>query len=165
MKKGGNFLGVLVLVGIVALLGSAQFGYGKGKPGAVPEKVVPLKKCCIAGDYDGTYAETCPLGMRLYYPLRFYMYIDQAACGSKIKGHVEICNEFYQLSGIVTASGTCCKLEGELRGVAGNPTAGKVIRVNATLCRDARGKWYSNNGVYQFITGRDCGGGFTLIQR
>lgn len=47
MKRGRILLGILVLVGIVALLGSAQFSYGKTKPGAAPEKAVPLKKCAV----------------------------------------------------------------------------------------------------------------------
>jgi hypothetical protein len=41
MKRGGIVLGIVVLVGIVALLGSVQFGYGKEKPGAVLKKAGP----------------------------------------------------------------------------------------------------------------------------
>jgi len=44
MKRKRILLGILILVGIVAFLGSAQFGYSQGNP-AMQEKIVPCKQC------------------------------------------------------------------------------------------------------------------------
>jgi hypothetical protein len=44
MKRGKILLGIVVLVGIVAFMGSAQFSHGKGKPGTTEQSAVPGAK-------------------------------------------------------------------------------------------------------------------------
>jgi uncharacterized protein (DUF2147 family) len=157
MKRGMILLGILVLVGIVAFVGSAQFSYGKGKP---------VKACCIAGTYDGTYADTpskiCPRPGTG----KFIMDITQANCDPKIAGKVvnPANGETYKLDGTVTPEGKCCRLEGELHGVSGT-IVGKVMKFKGTLCKDRLGKWYCKDGVYTAVTPPGCGGKFTLKQK
>ncbi len=120
--------------------------------------------CCIAGSYHGTYADKLSATCKKPGTGKFTLVIKQQAnCGSTIEGKVvnTANNNTHYLKGTVTPSGLCCKLEGEMKGVAGTPTAGDVIKIKAILCKKGD-KWYSTDGTYTNPAG--CSGTFTLTQ-
>jgi hypothetical protein len=120
--------------------------------------------CCTAGSYNGTYADKLSATCKKPGTGKFTLIIKQQAnCGSAIEGKVvnTANNNTHYLKGTVTPSGVCCKLEGEMKGVAGTPTAGDVIKIKAILCKKGD-KWYSTDGTYTNPAG--CSGTFTLTQ-
>ncbi|MCJ7663603.1 MAG: hypothetical protein MUO24_05120 [Desulfobacterales bacterium] len=120
--------------------------------------------CCISGTYNGTYRDKPSVTCKKPGAGKFTLVIKQQAnCGGTIEGKVvnTANNHTHYLKGTVTPSGICCKIEGELKGVAGTPTAGEVIKIKIILCKK-NGKWYSTDGTYTNPTG--CNGTFTLTQ-
>jgi hypothetical protein len=129
----------------------------------------PVRKCCIAGTYNGEHKDTLSATCADPKTEKFILTITQSAgCGSSITGEVKTIKSgvptlTHRLAGTVTPAGDCCRLEGRLTEFPALATAaGKVIPITATLCEKG-GKWYSTNGVYTDPTG--CSGTFTLKQQ
>jgi len=132
-------------------------------------KLPPEGKCCIAGTYKGEHKDMLSATCSNPKTEKFILAITQANCGSTVQGEVKtikggVPTLTHTLTGTVTPSGKCCKLEGKLREVPAPATAaGTVIPITASLCKNKLGKWYVTNGVYTDPTG--CSGTFTMEQQ
>lgn len=147
MKRSVTKIGVTLVMALL-LVGGTVFS----------QETPTLKKCCIAGTYNGENQDLPSKTCKEPSKGKFTMYIyQQARCRSKIWGKiVDTDGEIMEFEGTVhPGPGRCCSIAGK----AAKP--GEEVKFKAILCR--RGpNWYSKDGKY--IHSNGCKGTFSIVQ-
>jgi len=165
MKRSLKVMGLVIFLGImlIGLVVTTQI-QAVAPPAAVGTPEV-VKKCCIAGDYKGTYRDipstTCPKPESASYK----MHIEQEkGCGKKIWGEVVgpdgVINRF---TGTVTLrKDGCCNISGWwTKPAAAAP--GERTDFKGVLCKKG-GKW-TGKGSYRNTRGTIiCNGDWEMTQ-
>lgn len=162
MKATLKSVGSLVLT--MLLLTAAQLHANDCTPGNTvggrtplkpPANLTIIKKCCIAGTYEGIHLQIASAtGKKV--PTSFTMVIQQVTCGSSFTGTItDADGVVMSMQGTVSGSGNCCMIKGEARkisslklfsGARGKKTNSERIQFQGTLCQSS-GQWLCSDGM------------------
>lgn len=178
-----TFKSVANLVLAMVLLTAAQLHAGDGTHGRAMDARAPLrppvnltlvKKCCIAGTYEGTHVQKSLSNGKpgKNVSTSFTMVIQQFTCGSSFTGTItDADGAVMTMQGTVSGSGACCKISGQawkvsslklFSGAKGPKTDNERIRLQGTFCR-SNGQWVCLDGVSLNLE-NGSKGRFTLSQ-
>ena len=162
MKATLKSVGSLVLTTI--LLTAAQLHANDGTLGKTVGEPTPLKppanltlikKCCIAGTYEGIHVQSFSATGKDV-PTSITMVIQQVTCGSSFTGTItDADGAVMSIYGTVSGSGECCMIKGEARKVSslklfagskGLKTDNERVQFQGTLCRSS-GQWLCDDGM------------------